>query len=192
MFKKPDISAPRFRKDSKDVINIAMFKRFKEKYPEHNITYEQFRNVIINHSGKMWMEVVTSRDGIILPESIGHIFLGSTKIVKKKNVNIQASIKANRQVLHRNWSTDGHVGKIYFTSHLIKGSYENGRGLWSFRGHRNFKRTVSREYPKNWQNYVVILGRRKASQTYKRHQARQIMEGRTEKAMSTYNEFDLN
>lgn len=190
MFKKPNLKGPRFRKDEYHVFRKDLFDRFKEKYPQHSITFDKFESTITNHSGKMWKEAIDSRDGILLPEGIGTVFVISTKITRKKNVNIQASVLANREILHRNWNTDGYVAKITFTSFLNRSFNTVDTGLWFFRGHRDFKRSVAKEYPKDWKKYIVSRRMKGAAQIYKDEQIKHFLKKKVEEDLKTYNEFE--
>lgn len=191
MFNAPNIKGPRFRKDYKSVLTIELYKKFIESNPQYkDLTYDQFRAIIKTHSKKMWNAAASTRDGVELPSG-GTVFVGSTKITKKNNYNIQASIAANRPIKHRNFGTDGYVAKIYYSTNLSKVGGRD-RSLWAFKGGREFKRTVSREYPKNWNRYIVVADLYKIVREYKRNSYRNFKAGETEKGPQTYNEFDLN
>lgn len=191
MFKAPNIKGPRFRKDFKEVLCKKLYWKYLEAHPEHStLTFEKFKQIITTHSGKMWETAVNDRDGIELPIG-GSVFVGSTKIRKKNNYDIQASIKANRPVKHRNYETDGHVAKIYYSPYLSKVGGRD-RSIWAFKGSRQFTRSVSKVYPKQWNKYIMITDLHGVIREYKKHSYRNFMVASTEKTTKTYNEFDLN
>jgi len=138
----------------------------------------------------MWSTVVTLRDGIELPTG-GTMFVGSTKITKKNNYDMKASIAANRPIKHRNYDTDGYVAKIYYSQYLSKMGGRD-RSLWSFKGGRPFTRTVAREYPKNWNNYVIVADMHKIVREYKHNSYKNYKASIAEKETNVYNEFDID
>ena len=190
MFKAPNIKGPRFRKDFKRILTKDLFEKFIEANPQHSkITYEQFGKVIESTSKKMLETTLNERDGISLPMG-GTIFVGSTKIKVKNNYNIQASIKANAPIKHRNYETDGYVAKIYYSPHLaaIRG---RDRSIWSFKGNRPYKRTLSEIYRKDWKKYIVVAELYTVVKEYQRHRSRTFFKENIKKVSKTYNEFDL-
>lgn len=190
MFKAPNIKGPRFRKESKQVLNKALYDNFLKIHPQHqNVTYDQFSKVIKNCSNKMWRIAIDERDGIELLSG-GSIFVGNTKIIVKNNYDIIASIKANAPIRHRNYDTDGYVAKIYYSPHLAKIAGRD-RSMWSFKGHRDFKRTLSKEYAKDWKKYRMVEGLYAVAKEYNRAKNRHYYTASTEQAVKNYNEFDI-
>ena len=49
-FKKPDLKAPRFREKSVQVLQVSLYKKFRKKYPEYNIDYDQFKEIIYTYN----------------------------------------------------------------------------------------------------------------------------------------------
>jgi len=191
MFNAPNIKGPRFRKYFKSVLTTTLYEKFIKANPKHaGITFEQFVGTVDTSLEKMWNVTLVERDGIELPIG-GSLFVGSTKIKVKNNYNIQASIKANTPIKHRNYDTDGYVAKIYYSPHLAKVSGRD-RSIWSFKGARDYKRTLSKIYPGNWKKFIVVAELYTVVNEYQRLRARNYFTESTEKAVQTYNEFDLN
>lgn len=189
MFKAPNIKGPRFRKDYKSILTIQLYRKFIKANPKFSsLTYDQFKAIVKTHSKKMWDVAAKERDGVELPCG-GSIFVGSTKITKKNNYNIQASIAANRPIKHRNFGTDGYVAKIYYSPHLSRIGGRD-RSLWSFKGGREFTRTVAKEYPKNWNRYIVVADLYKIVREYKRSMYKSFRTADLERSSQTYNEFN--
>jgi len=190
MFRAPNIKGPRFRKDHKTILKKDLFEKFIASNPQYSdLSFIAFKNIVKSCSTKMAKAAVTERDGISLPSG-GSVFVGSTKIRVKNNYDIQASIKANAPIKHRNYDTDGHVAKIYYSPYLSKVAGRD-RSVWSFTGHRDFRRSVSKIYPLNWRKYIVVADLYGVAKDYKRHKNRHYYEGVTKNATETYNEFDL-
>lgn len=190
MFKAPNIKGPRFRKNFKRVLTRKLFKDFQKNSQYSDLTFEQFRDIIENCSKKMWRVTIDERDGIQLPNG-GSVFIGSTKIRVKNNYDISASIAANTPIKHRNYATDGHVAKIYYSPYLSKISGRD-RSLWSFKGNREYKRTLSEEYPKDWKKYIMVSGLYTVVNEYKRHKKRHYFKDLHNGKIQNYNEFDIN
>lgn len=189
MFRAPNIKGPRFRKDFKEVLTRDLYNRFIAANPQHTISFENFKGIIKTHSRKMWEVASTERDGIELPIG-GSIFVGSTKIRKKNNYDIKASIAANRPIKHRNHNTDGYVAKIYYSPYLSRIGGRD-RTIWKFRGGRSFTRAVAREYPEKWNHYIVVADMYRIVNEYKRLKYKNFRTERTEATVKTYNEFEL-
>ena len=56
---------------------------------------------------------------------------------------------------------------------------------------REFKRTVAKTYPENWQMYVVANPNMKIRTTYQKFKTKDHLVKMQNKALETYNEFDL-
>jgi len=82
------------------------------------------------------------------------------------------------------------LAKIFFTSHAPKHKMKN-REFWSFVACRDFKRSVAKTYPENWNMYVVVDATTKLRETYQKTVRRDIAIKRQEEGLKSYNEFDL-
>lgn len=155
-FKPVDLKAPRFYQKRKNLVDSEFIKKFKEKYPVYkNMTGAEFNNILKAFNKNVVVDVIENRDGVKLPESVGTIFVGTCAPAKKYNVDYGLLNKENITSYHKNWETDGHTCKIFFTSYSEKYKYQF-REFWVFKAHRNFKRTLSKEYPKNWTMYHKV------------------------------------
>jgi hypothetical protein len=157
VYNKPDLFAPRFYSKRKNIVDDQFIKEFKEKYPAFKkITKAEFNNIVKAFSSNVWKEVIEHRDGVKLPESTGTIFIGTCAPPKKsRNIDHKLLMEKNIAASNKNWETDGHLAKIFFSSYWEKYNYRF-KDFWIFKAHRTFKRTVSKEYPKNWTMYHKI------------------------------------
>ena len=57
--------------------------------------------------------------------------------------------------------------------------------MWRFQAHRDFKRTVAKEYPKNWSMYMKMNSNSKVSHIYKNQDDKCI------DVFKNYNEFEF-
>jgi hypothetical protein len=190
-FNKPNLKAERFRPDIYNVLNSKFIKEFKKKYPKYkDIEASVLSSVIKKFNTVVYQEVIDTRDGIELPESIGWLFIGACKQPKKVNIDFAKSEKYGVTVTNKNWETDGKLAKIFFTNYAPKHRIKN-REFWGFTACRNFKRTVAKVFPENWTNYVAIDPDQRIKQTYSKAVYKEMKEKETKRALQNYNEFDL-
>jgi len=190
-FSAPNIKGPRFRKNTKHILTLDMYKNFIKSHLKYkDLTFDQFTTCVNLCSQKMWKASIDERDGVELPIG-GTIFIASAKITKKHNYDIQASIAANTPIKHRNYDTDGYSAKICYSPRLAKISGRD-KSIWLFRGVREYKRAISKQYPKNWKKYIMIEDMYNIVKNYKKARSKHYFAESTERAVQTYNEFDLN
>lgn len=190
-FKKPDVTAPRFRPETKNVLSKEFFNLFKEKYPKYKeLDNKDLRKIIKKFNQVVFQTVIENRDGVQLPEQIGWLFIGTCQQSKKQNVNYAKSLKYGVSVSNNNWETDGKLAKIFFTNHAPKHKIKN-REFWGFTACRDFKRTVAKTYPENWNMYIVVDATKKLNLTYSNAVYRDRKNKETELALKQYNDSDL-
>ena len=139
----------------------------------------------------LWETVINYRDGVELPEGLGHLFIGTCPTPKKVNMNFQKSAEHGRVVQNLNWDTDNKLAKIFYTNYYQKYRFAN-RDLWNFQAVRQFKRAVAQNYPENYQKYVVMASDSRISALYKKSVIKDKLEKRTELELQHYDEFKLD
>lgn len=190
-FKKPDVTAPRFRPETKNVLTKEFFNLFKEKYPKYKeIDNKELRKIIKKFNQVVFQTVIENRDGVQLPEQIGWLFIGTCQQSKKENVDYAKSLKYGVRVTNKNWDSDGKLAKIFFSNHALKHKIKN-REFWSFIACREFKRSVAKSYPENWQMYVEVSPEIKLQWAYSRTVYKDLQNKKTANTLQNYNEFDL-
>jgi hypothetical protein len=190
-FNKPDVKAPRFRPEVYNVLNKEFFDLFRKKYPRYkNMDNDSLKKIAKTFNRYIFQTVIDTRDGVQLPESLGWIFIGTCQQSKKNNIDFSKSVKYGVTVSNKNWETDGKLAKIFFTNLAPKHRVRN-REFWSFRACRDFKRSVAKTYPENWNMYVRLDPLSKLETIYRKVQYKDYIKKETEKALKTYNEFDI-
>jgi hypothetical protein len=190
-FKKPDLKAPRFRPDVHSVLDKKFFDDFRKRHSKYkDYSNTDLRNVIKSFNKLVFNTVIEKRDGVQLPETIGWLFIGTCQKSKKANVDYAKSNKYGVTVTNSNFDTDGKLAKIFFTSHAPKHKMRN-REFWSFVACREFKRSVAKSYPENWQMYVEANPQTKLQYTYGRSLYKNVILKNTEKELQKYNDFEL-
>lgn len=189
--KKPDLHAPRFRKTATGIMNAAFIKQLREKVPGCNVLNDkEIKEVIQTSNGILWQTAIDVRDGVELPNQLGHIFIGTCPPKKSKNVDFKLSADYLKVVQHRNWESDNYLAKIFYTTFGSKYRFKHHE-LWAFNPTRAFKREVGKTYPQKWKQYVMVDPSKKISYIYKASEAQIYKAEQTEISLETYNEFDL-
>jgi hypothetical protein len=190
-FKKPNLKAPRFRPEMHSVLNKEFFDDFRKKHAKYkDYTNVELRDIIKAFNKLVYTNVIEKRDGVQLPETIGWLFIGTCQRSKKANIDYAKSNKYGVTVTNNNFDTDGKLAKIFFTSHAPKHKMKN-REFWSFVACREFKRAVSKNYPENWNMYVVVDATTKLRRIYQKTVAKNIAVNKENQALKSYNEFEL-
>jgi len=192
VFKRPDINAPRFREKSVHVLNLKLYKKFKKKFPEHDISYADFKNIINTYNVKLGEGIIEYRDGVELPESLGYIFIGScAAMMTRPNIDYKKSAQYGILTTHKNWNSDNRLMKIFFTNYLVKYKVKN-KQIWLFSGNRDFKRKASQHYSEDWNKYIMVDSKQKVSTVFKENIHKLHEKLKVNKIASEgYNEFDL-
>ena len=166
-FKAPDLNAPRYREKVLSLLNADLLKDFKDKYPMYGeIDNSKLKSIINLYNKKLWEEVINSREGVELPDSLGFLFIGTCPAAKSVNTNYALSKEYGKVLQNRNLQTDGKIAKIFYTNVSTKYRFKN-RDLWQFQAVRQFKRTVAKTYPKYWPKYVIMESKRRVKDMFK-------------------------
>lgn len=190
-FKKPDVKGPRYRPEAQSILTKKFFEDFKNKYPKYkHLENADLRRIIKSFNEAFFQNVIDTRDGMQLPESIGWLFIGTCQTSKKKNIDFAKSNKYGVTVTNKNWETDGKLAKIFYTNFALKHKMKN-REYWGFVACREFKRAVSKSYPENWPTYIVVDPTQKIKLNYQKAHYKDLFKKREQEALKDYNEFDL-
>lgn len=190
VFKKPDLSAPRYRPKKLNLTNFNFYQKFIEDYPKYSsLTINQFKDIIKTFNGKIWETVIKERDGVQLPEQLGYIFIGSCPR-KKSNVDFYKSKNYGVVLQNQNWESDQYTAKIFYTNFETKYRFKNHE-LWGFKGVRDFTRTVGQTYPKEWKKYVQVDNLMKISKLFRIQKFKHMKTEETKELLKNYDEFNL-
>ena len=190
-FKKPDLTAPRYRPKAHNLLTNDFFKTFKTKFPKYkDIDEKELKKIIKTFNETVYQTVIDSREGVQLPEQVGWLFIGTCNQSQKRNIDYSKSKKYGVTVTNKNWETDGKLCKIFFTSYSLKHKIKN-REFWGFTACRKFKRSVSKAYAENWNMYVAVDPKKRIQLLQKSVALRDIDNRKLQEQLKTYNEFDL-
>ena len=167
-FKAPDLNAPRYREKVLSLLNSELIKEFKDKYPIYeSIDDLKLKKIIRLYNTKLWEEVIDSREGVELPDSLGYLFIGTCPAAKSVNTNYSLSKEYGKVLQNRNLNTDGKIAKIFYTNYSTKYRFKN-RELWQFKAVRQFKRGVAKAYPEHWNRYIVMESKKRVADMNKK------------------------
>ena len=190
-YKAPDIKGPRYRPEVHTILNKEFFDNFKKMYPKYkSIDNILLRKVVKKFNQLVFQTVIDTRDGVQLPEQLGWLFIGTCDTSKKDNIDFAKSKKYGMLVNNNNWETDGKLAKIFFTNFAPKHKMRN-REFWGFVACREFKRTVAKSYPENWNKYIQVVPRAKINKDYSNAIYKEHLNKVTKKALESYNEFEV-
>jgi len=191
-FKTPDLNAPRYRRKVYNTVSPEFIKLLKQKvHACENYTDAELRNIINTYNENIYKTVIEIRDGIELQSQLGHLFIGSCpKSRKRSNVDMKTSAEYAEKVKHRNFESDQHIAKIFYTVYADKYRFKNHE-LWAFNGSRYFTRAVSHAYPENWKKYIEIDPLKKVSMIFKSSMNKMKNARKNSSALEEYNEFDF-
>lgn len=188
--KTPNIKGPRFRRSEKDILDLAYYNKMIEKYPNlAKYSHWEIKKLIGSFNRYLWELVVEKRDGIELPEMLGHIFIGSCHKKKKPTVDFKTSAEQAKVIEFRNWESDQYLAKIFFTSFTSKYRYLN-HDLWGFKPAQQFSRYVGKYYPDNYKKYVVVDPKLKINSQFSNNFNRSLKDDYDKEALTKYNEFE--
>jgi nucleoid DNA-binding protein len=192
-FNKVDLSLPRYRAERHEIDDIKFFKALCKKIPRvEELGHSNVRNLIKEFNETIAEAVVENRDGVELLEGIGYLFVLSCKVKNKENVDYAKSKKYGVKVLHKNWDTDGKVGKIAYTNCRARYKIADHQ-VWTFKPCRKFKQTVSKAFLENWTKYIEPGINEKISALIDRQiRTKDVGKMLAKKGLEDYNEFDLN
>lgn len=130
------------------------FSAFKEKYPRYeNVDFATFEHIVTHFNQKVTDEIINNRNGVMLPELIGIIFIGKNK----RNISAKSYTKYenNEQKKFTNTESENNLMKIFFTSGASKLPLSHYT-CWTFKAIREFRRRASEIFKKDYRKYVDV------------------------------------
>lgn len=192
-FRKPDLNQPRYRVETRQIDTVDFYKKLCEKVPKATaLGISETRAIIKEFNELIAQYIMENREGVELPESLGYMFVATCKSKPKDNIDFHKSKLYGVKVSHKNWETDGALGKIVYTNYNSKYKFVDS-AMWSFKPARKFKRAVSKYYTENWKMYMELNKNEKVSALIQRMV--KDRDSRTEyvkEVLKNYNEFDFN
>ena len=154
--KKPNLKAPRARCERYVCLNKEMFKKFKKLYPHINIDWKTFKKIIIRGNEIFREGFLNNREGVVLPQGFGKLFIGAYEKSPHKNYyDWKVLHEKNVAVPQRNYESDRYFCKLFYTSFGNNYKYPFKR-YWYFNPSSQTSKLVSVTFSKNWNMFIKV------------------------------------
>jgi hypothetical protein len=167
-FRAPDLSAPRYKRKTMNLLNRDLYKAFLERHPEYRDTLDlkTFKSIVQTYNGIIRDTTINYRDGVELPEDLGYIIVAKCDRSSKTNLDFASSIKYGKMITHRNWESDNYLAKICYSNYSLKYRFKD-RELWSFIPIKTYRQSVSESFAEMHNKYIYLTDKLKLSELYK-------------------------
>lgn len=181
------LTAPRVTERNYNFVNLRLLRRLKKLgvLPK-NKEYKKFQEETYHVFKTITDMVIENRDGVMLPENLGHIFIGSCE-TKSNDYNLIN--KLNKNVKYQNYDTSHNTAKIFFSTYNCKYRIKDAE-LWALNAASSFSKKVSENYVKNWKKYIKVSKNKKIAYLYKADVNNQIIKEDSELNLE-YNELEI-
>lgn len=159
MIMNEDIKKTRFYLGKHNIVNIEMFKEFQLKYPEYDITYNTFFNIIRDFNIKLYRKISEDPNGYELPRNIGFMIVTAVK-KKKKSLDYRKKNPDGSFVAYDNKVTNDCLCKIMYSNYDSKYRLKD-KGLWVFKACQKFQRYASLKFKEDYKKYIELSPREK-------------------------------
>lgn len=155
-YKIVDRKAPRFRraKYRYNLVNQDLWREFI-KSTGISISWDDFRKINECINLEIKQEAIDSREGVLLPEQMGNVWLGLFKL-KERPLNEQYARNTGQHATYFSFETSGLQGKIVWDFDRVRYKVKNNE-FWAFIGHRDFKTEASHKFKENPELYSRIV-----------------------------------
>lgn len=191
---KPDVNAPRYRKQRISVLKKETLKSLKKKHPKYSeLTLSDFKKIITTFNQNVGEGMIKNREGVDLLNGLGLIFMGSCPKSKKVNIDFQKSFKYGVQATHKNWDSDNKLLKIFYSNHDTRYSFKN-KQVWSFKAGKELRKKCSDAFKENHAKYIEVPNNKKISAIFEQHRNRNYgkeIRNKVPELPEDYNEFEL-
>ena len=189
--RKPDLNAPRFKPSRFNTLGRVFIEGLLEKHPAlRHLSVERIKAILYLSNELIFEKIIEHRDGVLLPENIGNMFIGACLPKIRKNVDFRTSVEHLKVIQHRNWESDAFIAKIFYTNYETKYKFKNHE-LWGFTACRKFTRAVGATFPLQWKKYVQIDHTLKISRLFRKNSYRMMMTTKDVVKLESYDEFDM-
>jgi hypothetical protein len=129
------------------------YKEFKKKYPNTTVTYEQYKDIILNSNDRIRHYILDNQTGFKLPLSMGYI--GITKFKQKSKYIVPDwinCVKQQRYVPLLNFHSFGYMFKIkFFRNFRLRPIF-----VYDFKAHRTLNRELASLIKSGKQDYLPL------------------------------------
>lgn len=184
-----DKKGPRFREATFQTVNNEFFDILRNKYSwASKYTNAQLRKIIFTYNGLLCQTVINERDGVLLPNNIGLLFIGKCNPPKYRSLlEYQIGLLGDRTFTINNMSSSGYLAKIFYSQ-----SYQQppeNMSVYTFKATRLFKRLVSKTFSENWERYIYVPSNMKVGSIVEKTLS--TPKSYIREILTPYNELDL-
>lgn len=135
-----------------NLLNKENYNEFKLKYPESDITYNNFVTILKESNELINYYILENELGFKLPNNLGYIAVnkfkqrGTYRVIDWKNTN-----KFNKIVPNLNLHSFGYM----YTINLFKNPKSNALQVYKFNAHRLLKRELAQKIKKGKDYYSI-------------------------------------
>lgn len=184
--KGPRFKAPRFNSLSPEVL-----QKLAKRHDCLVKDTKKIKEIIVAANKAIANTVIDFRDGIELPDQLGHLFLGTCQPKVRKNVDFKTTENFRKVIQHRNWESDNYLAKIFYTNYGTKYKFKFHE-IWGFKACRDFTSHVGRTYPENWKKYIQVDHTLKVSKLYRKYMHEVRMDEAAKDILIDYNPLELD
>lgn len=169
----------------------TFYKDLKDKYPTLSVYKDiQIRNYIIGFNEILRDTLVDHRDGLILPEHIGNLFIATYKPAKDSRPRDYVNTKKYGKIIHyHNRHSEGYTGWVYYTYNLEKYNFTNCK-LWKFIPCRTMKDMMFKEFKAGWKKYIIMPGLKYIHSFIRSYWKKEMIKRKLGSALASYDEFE--
>lgn len=158
-YKIVDRKAPRYRRSKYryNLINKDLWNKFKEE-TKTNISWNEYKKINEYINLEIKAEAIRSREGVLLPEQMGNLWLGLFKL-KERPINENLARNTGVHSTYFSFETSGLQGKILWDFDRVRYKVKN-YPYWGFIAHRDFKTEAShsfKEVPELYSRIIPII-----------------------------------
>lgn len=180
-----DKNAPRFKKKRYNFLSGFDFvERLHKEYPELAIySKKKISNIIHSFNAAILDVVVTEREGISLPESLGSLFIG-TMGNKPTHPNFSHPDSQNRK------------GRVFYSpmgllqQGLQRHAFTNCQ-FWVFEPCELLKRGMAVAFTTNWRNFVIMRNPKHVNEVIQKELYKSRKRKEEKDILKDYDEFKL-
>lgn len=171
--------------------NNSFYTDLREKYPTlKKYSDTEIRDHIIGFNEVLRETLLDHRDGIVLPEHIGNLFIATYKPTPdRRPIDRANTIKYGKIINYHNRHSEGYTGWVYYTYNLEKYNFTNCK-LWKFSPCRTLRDKMCKEFKAGWKKYIIMPGLKFIHSFIRSYWKKEMIKRRLGGLLANYDEFE--
>ena len=171
------------------------YDKLKKKYPN----LKKYKNTdiagyITRFNEHLTRVICSTREGIVLPEYIGDMFLGVNEgnkyIGKKRKLHHKNSTVSGKACHFRNAHSNNLGASVFYVYNQNRMNFENCQ-YWYFTPSRKFGIHIKEAMMENWKRFILVPNFKHINNFIASYWKRVKMENKVASELKNYNEFDI-